>query len=72
MHWLISIDRRLVDIIKTEFATDLKFKRLCQMVKTISKNIHELLTRYGHKDQVAAISSHRVKENKKITIMKVN
>ena len=30
IHWLISIDKRLVNIIKTEFSADLKTKRICQ------------------------------------------
>ena len=57
IHWLLSIDKRLLKIIKTEFATDLKTKRLCQMVKTISQSIDELILRYEQKDQVSAIHS---------------
>ena len=34
VHWLLSIDRRLVNIIKTEFATQLKTRRLCQNDQT--------------------------------------
>ena len=32
IHWLVSIDKRLVNIVKTEFATDLKTKRISQMI----------------------------------------
>ena len=56
VHWLNSIDRRLVNIIKTEFSTDLKSKRLCQLVKPIAKCIDELLARHGQKDLVAVVS----------------
>ena len=45
VHWLLNIDRCLISIIKTEVAIDLKNKRLCKMVKTILKNIDDLLAR---------------------------
>ena len=32
VHWLLAIDKRLIGIVKTEFAADLKTKRLCQML----------------------------------------
>ena len=57
IHWLVTIDKRLVNIVKTEFASDLKSKRLCQMVKTIAQNVDELLVRYGSKDQVNSIQA---------------
>ena len=41
IHWLLSIDRRLVNIVKTEFATELKTKRLSQLVKQIAQNIDD-------------------------------
>ena len=59
IHWLLCIDPRLVGIVKTEYATELKTLRLSQMVKTISKSIDELLTRYGGKDQIASIAQSR-------------
>ena len=59
MHWLLCIDKRLLNIIKTEFATDLKTKRLCQLVKQISQNIDELLVRYDNKDQVVMIKPEK-------------
>ena len=40
VHWLNSIDKRLISIIKTEFATQ-KTKRLCQMIKPIAKCVDE-------------------------------
>ena len=55
IHWLVTIDKRLVNIVKTEFATELKSKRLCQMVKVIAPNIDELLSRYSTKDQVSIV-----------------
>ena len=59
IHWLLSIDKRLVGIIKTEFAAELKQKRLCQMIKTIASNIDELLVRYDNqKDQVGVVYSN--------------
>ena len=57
IHWLLSIDGRLLDIVKVEYATDLKTKRLCQMVKVISKSVDELLARYEQRDQIASISA---------------
>ena len=56
IHWLVTIDKRLVNIVKTEFASELKQKRLCQMVKVIAPNIDDLLTRYNTKDSVSAIA----------------
>ena len=52
IHWLLCIDPRLIGIVKTEFASELKTSRLSQMVKTIAKSIDELLLRYGSKDQI--------------------
>ena len=45
IHWLLAIDRRLVTIVKTELATNLKTKRICQLVKQIAPNIDEWITR---------------------------
>ena len=59
IHWLMNIDNRLIGIVKTEFASELKTKRLSQMVKTISKNIDDLLVRYNHTDQVATINNSK-------------
>ena len=61
IHWLITIDNRLVHIVKTEFAAELKQKRLCQMIKVIAPNIDELLARYNSKDQVSSISVDKIK-----------
>ena len=52
VHWLVSIDKRLVNIIKTEFASQLKSKRLSQMIKIIAVNIDDLLQRYSQQDTV--------------------
>ena len=57
IHWLLNIDKKLVGIVKTEFAAELKTKRLCQMVKTIAQNIDELLLRYNSKDQVSLVQT---------------
>ena len=57
VHWLLSIDKRLIHIIKTEFATELKAKRLCQMVKQIAVNIDELLQRYSKSDVINSIAT---------------
>ena len=57
IHWLISIDKRLISIVKTEFATALKTKRLSQMVKEISQSIDDLLIRNDNRDQIALIKS---------------
>ena len=57
IHSLVSIDKKLLGIVKTEFATELKSKRLCQMVKPIAQSIDELLVRYEKKDQVAMLTS---------------
>ena len=56
VHWLLVIDKRLINIIKTEFAAQLKTHRLCQLVKTIASNIDELLVRYSSKDSEPLIS----------------
>ena len=49
VHWLFNIDRRLVDIIKIEFAAELKTKRLCD---------YELLVGYDSKvDQIYVVTS---------------
>ena len=45
IHWLLSIDKRLISIVKTEFASELKTKRLSEMVKPIATTIDELLSR---------------------------
>ena len=58
VHWLLSIDKRLVSIIKTEFSSDLKVKRLSQMVKVIAVHIDELLQRYSQQDTVNSISCY--------------
>ena len=57
IHWMLSIDRRLLDIVKVEFATDLKSKRICQMVKPIAKSIDDLLARYEQRDTVSTIKT---------------
>ena len=57
IHWLLTIDRRLISIVKTEFASDLKEKRLCQMVNTIAPNIDDLLVRYNTKDSVSIVAT---------------
>ena len=57
IHWLLSIDKRLISIVKTEFASDLKTKRLSQMIKQIAQNIDDLLLRYENKDQIANIQA---------------
>ena len=49
IHWLLSIDRRLINIVKTEFSTELKTKRLSEMIKPIATNIDDLLARYENK-----------------------
>ena len=55
IHWLLSIDRQLINIVKTEFSSQLKTKRLSQMIKPIATNIDELLARYGNRDTVSPI-----------------
>ena len=57
VHWLLSIDKRLVSIIKTEFASDLKVKRLSQMIKTIAVNIDDLLLRYSQPDAISSVTT---------------
>ena len=60
IHWLLSIDRRLINIVRTEFSTELKTKRLSEMIKPIATNIDDLLARYDKTDQVATISTREV------------
>ena len=57
VHWLLAIDKRLIGIVKTEFAADLKTKRLCQMIKQIAPNVDDLLTRYGHQDSINSVAA---------------
>ena len=57
IHWLLNIDSRLVSIIRTEFATELKTKRICEMVKPIAQNIDDLLLRYENKEQINLVSA---------------
>ena len=59
IHWLLTIDKRLINIIKTEFATDLKSKRLCQMIKIIASNIDELLARYDNQNDKVNMIKNR-------------
>ena len=56
VHWLLAIDKRLISIIKTEFATQLKTHRLCQLVKSIAPTIDDLLSRYNSKEIVSSVS----------------
>ena len=35
IHWLLSIDKKLINIVKTEFSSELKNKRLCQTFSNI-------------------------------------
>ena len=58
VHWLLSIDRRLISIIKVEFATELKTRRLCELIKPIATNIDELLARYDKGDQVVSVHAN--------------
>ena len=60
IHWLLSIDRRLLSIVKTEFAPELKTKRICQMIKIIAQNVDELLLRYENRDQISSVHISRV------------
>ena len=62
IHWLMSIDKRLINIVKTEFSSELKSKRLCQMIKPIASNIDELLSRYNTKDTVSAIKPSQMSD----------
>ena len=57
IHWLLSIDKRLLTIVKTEFSTELKTKRICQMVKPIAQCIDDLLVEYENRDSVAVVSA---------------
>ena len=61
VHWLLNINRRLVNIIKIEFAAEPKTKRLSEMIKTITSNFDELLARYDSKgDQIDVVKSGQV------------
>ena len=60
VHWLMAIDKRLIGIIKTEYASQLKEKRLCELVKVIARNIDELLQRYETKsDSINSVASKK-------------
>ena len=61
IHWLLCIDKCLVGIVKTEFASELKTMRLSQMVKTIAKNIDELLARYSNKEQITLVENNSLR-----------
>ena len=63
IHLLLAIDRWLVSIVKTELATDLKTKRICQLVKQIAPNIDEWLQHYSQADTVNTVSSQVVSQN---------
>ena len=63
IHWLMSIDKRLLSIVKTEFASELKNKCICQMVKIIAQTIDDLLVRYDTRDQVSTVKTSRVSYN---------
>ena len=56
VHWLLTIDKRLINIVKTEFAAELKIKRLSQMIKPIASNIDELLKRYSQQNVVGSVT----------------
>ena len=56
IHWLLAIDKRLINIVKTEFATQLKTYRLCHIIKQIAPNIDNLLSRYNTSDSVASVA----------------
>ena len=43
IHWMLSIDHRLLSIVKTEFASELKNKQICQMIKPIAQNIDDMI-----------------------------
>ena len=57
IHWLLSIDKKLISIVRTEFASELKTKRLSEMIKPIATCIDDLLVRYDKQDQVVTIKS---------------
>ena len=59
IHWLLMIDKRLIAIVKTELATDLKTKRMCQLIKQIAPNVDEWLQRYVQADTVSMIHSQQ-------------
>ena len=61
IHWMMKIDRRLINIVKTEFAADLKNKRLCEMIKQIATNVDDLLARYSNVDTINKVSIKSVK-----------
>ena len=48
MHWMMKM--------KTEFAVDLKNKRLCEMIKQIATNVDDLLARYSNADTINKVS----------------
>ena len=52
-HWLTRTDSRLVNIVKIEYAAELrKGSRLCELVPQIAKSIDDLLARHGHSSVV--------------------
>ena len=58
MYWMSQIDPRLSNIVKVEFATELKSERICQLVKRIATNADELLKRFENpKDQIQTIAT---------------
>ena len=57
VHWLLLIDRRLISNVRTEFASELKTKRLCEMIKPIATTVDDLLLRYDKSDQVVSIKT---------------
>ena len=59
IHWLLAIDKRLISIVKTELATDLKSKRMCQLVKQIAPNIDEWLARYNQGDTINSVQAQQ-------------
>ena len=56
-HWLMRTDPRLVNIVKIEYATDLrKGTRLCELVTQIARSIDDLLARHDVSSQVNRMS----------------
>ena len=56
-HWLTRTDSRLVNIVKIEYAAELrKGSRLCELVPQIAKSIDDLLARHGH----SSVATNRV------------
>ena len=73
IHWMSEIDSRLHAAVKIEFATDLKTKRVCQLVKRIATNADDLLKRYeAPKDQVQKISQPVTPQPQPATICATN